>query len=105
MAFIGNEDHLITLEEGETLIKNFQNKEPEDAVKAHFFGKDFLRQVLDQEGCVGIRVYYAREEDGTPTVVLLGANANEGDMTGGYIGNKSKPCPPHCGSLGFLKED
>jgi hypothetical protein len=103
MAFTGGEDHEITLSEAEGLIKNFQDNAPENSVKGHFFGKDFLRQVLDQEGCVGIRVYYAETDAGASTVVIVGADANENDMTGGYLGNKSKPCPPNCGTLGFLE--
>ena len=104
MAFTGGEDHEVTLNDAEDLIKNFQNSSGEEDIKGHFFGKDFLRQVLDQEACVGIRVYYAETAAGEPTVVLVGVDANENDQTEGYLGNRSKPCPPNCGALGFLGE-
>ncbi len=97
MEFTGKEDHSITLEEASELTRNYRNKAGKDAVKAGFFGKETLQTILGQEGCVGIRMYYAQEDGGTPVLVLVGADAKENDMTGGVLAERPIGCPPFCG--------
>lgn len=94
MAFTGKEDHLITLEEAIKLIQNYKNTGQE--IKAHYFGKESLQKLLEQEGCVGIRIYYAAQEDGTPEIVIVGVNEEGLDLTNGLILERSWPCPPYC---------
>ena len=50
-----------------------------DTVRSEFFGKDNLRQILNQPGCVGIRVYHAKRREAingnehlVPRVILVG---------------------------------
>lgn len=95
-------------------------------VRSEFFGIDQVQNLLNQEGCVGLRVHHAKRwEDakGKPTAegeghlkprVLLTAvdakgndipiyadNAGMKDMPGGLGGMRALAdgpvCPPHCG--------
>ena len=98
MSFTGSEDHTIALSEASKLTKNYREKAGTEAIKAGFFGKETLLRILNQDGCVGIRFYYGEEDDGTPVMVLVGANAAGDDITDGEVAERSVPCPPHCGS-------
>ena len=103
MAFTGSENHAISLEEARKLTANYRAKAGKDAVLAGFFGKDTIQQILDQEGCVGIRYYYALTDDGKPALVLVGVDANENDLIDGVIAEVSLPCPPYCGQEATLR--
>jgi len=105
MSFTGNEDHSMTLEEAAELTANYRESAGEDAVKGGFFGQEALNEILKQEDCVGIRIYYGEDSKGIPKLVLVGAKANEDDMTGGVICEKHIPCPPDCGSANPLNSD
>lgn len=45
---------------------------------------------------MGIRIYYAAQEDGTPEIVIVGVNEEGLDLTNGLILERSWPCPPYC---------
>lgn len=96
MAFTGKEEHQITLEEAKKLIQNYKNKNTGQEIKAHYFGKEALQKLLEQEECVGIRIYYASQEDGTPELVIVGVNKEGKDLTSGIILERNWPCPPYC---------
>ncbi len=72
-----------------------------DTVKAHFYGREVLQQLLDQPGCMGIRIYYAHDEKGQKQLVLIGAN-EEGDDMEELIIDGSHICPPDCSTTGKL---
>lgn len=96
MVFNGKEEHQITLDEAIKLIQNYKNKQSNSEIKAHYFGKDALLKLLEQDGCVGIRIYYAAQDDGTPELVMVGVNENGKDLTSGVILERNWPCPPYC---------
>ena len=98
MAFTGNEEHTVTLEEAKELIANYQESEGAEDILACYFGKTFLLSVLNQEGCVGIRIYNGRKEDGKLEFVIVGVDSDGEDLKEGILGNRSAPCPPYCGS-------
>ena len=95
MSFNGNESSVITKQEAIDWTGNYRSANP-NAVKAHFFGKNKLQDILNQEGCVGIRAYYAIDDDGKKQLVLVGANSSEQDLVDGVILDKSIPCPTAC---------
>ncbi len=94
MAFTGTEDHDISYEDAEKLIDNYTSSHPNE-IRAHFFGRDIIEKILKQNGCVGIRIYYAQKDDGTPNLVLIGTDANQKDITQ-TVGELGWPCPPYC---------
>ncbi len=64
---------------------------------AHFFGRDILEELLAQEGCMGLRMYYGLNEDGDSELILVGADADENDMLE-KVADVSSPCPNWCSS-------
>jgi hypothetical protein len=96
MGFTGNENHTITLEEAAKLTRNYREQAGPGAVKAGFFGKATIQKIIDQDGCVGLRIYYGLEDDGTPAFVLVGVTADGEDLTGGILAERQRPCPPYC---------
>ena len=105
MGFTGNEDHSITLEDAAKLTANYRKNSGVNAIKGGYFGKTALKDIVDQKGCVGIRFYYGQKDDGTPCLVLVGADAAENDMTNGRLAERELPCPPDCGEDNVLNSD
>lgn len=101
MSFTGNEGAYITLTQGNAWTANYRNAHP-NSVKAHFYGKTKLQEVLNQSGCVGIRIYRAIDDTGVEELVLVGVNANGSDLTGGLILDRSFACPPYCDTFSSL---
>lgn len=95
MAFDGSEGGPISLEAGAAMTASYRDENP-DGRKGHFFGKDILNEILDQDDCMGIRIYYGLNDDGEQELVIVGADANEDDMTD-LVADLSAPCPPKCG--------
>ncbi|PHR28253.1 MAG: hypothetical protein COA38_12450 [Fluviicola sp.] len=101
MAFDGTEGGAISLPQGAALTKEYRLRNP-TAIKGHFFGKEILNQILEQEGCMGIRMYYALDpETGERELVLAGANEEEDDMLD-LVADLSSPCPTRCSSANTL---
>lgn len=101
MSFSGNEGGSITLAQGSQWTANYRSANP-NATKAHFFGKTKLNEVLNQSGCVGIRMYYAIDGNGAKQLVLVGVNSSEQDLTSGIILDLAVPCPSYCDSFSAL---
>ncbi len=102
MPFNGSEGEAIDLQEAKKLTSNYQNKNPKGTI-ATFIGKDLIHKILDQDECMGIRIYYAENDQGEQKLVLVGAKADENDMTDGVIANRGTSCPPICGYTSPLK--
>ncbi|MFD2247106.1 hypothetical protein [Pontibacter ruber] len=104
--FNGSEGAPIELAQAASWTRNYRSKAVAGAegvvVKAHFFGRDILQQILDQPGCMGIRMYYARDEKGQKQLILIGADANGKDMQEGTVADGSVVCPPDCTPAGEL---
>lgn len=86
ISFTGNEKHLITLEEAIRFTQNHRRSAPEGSMLGGFFGRQIITKLLNQETCVGIRIYFSSQDDGTPTFVLAGVNANNSDLFQGFLG-------------------
>ena len=98
MAFTGNEDHSISLQDAAVLTKNYRDSQTTlDYIKGEFFGKQSILNILNQANCVGIRVYYGVENDAginTPHLVICGATSDENDMENGLLAEKGMTLPP-----------
>lgn len=92
----GKEGGAISLSRGAELTQEYQTNNP-NAVKAHLFGNEILKQILDQNGCLGMRMYYGTDpQTGSPELVLVGVDSDGNDMTAGIIADLSLPCPNDC---------
>jgi hypothetical protein len=96
MQFTGHEDHKISLADARQLTANFREKAEGQAMLGGYFGKAAISSIIEQQGCVGIRIYYGILEDGEPTFVLCGVNADGDDLTNGELAEVIRPCPPYC---------
>ena len=95
MSFTGHENHDIPLATASEWTKNYRNANP-GATIAHFFGKDAIEAILSQENCVGIRIYYALDQNGAKQLIITGTDANQNDLCNGKLAERSLPCPSMC---------
>ncbi len=101
-VFTGFEDHSISVEDAGSLTRNYRQQAGKGAVNGGFFGRAAIEQVLSQEGVVGIRYYYAKENNDRPVLILVGVDENGRDLYEGFVCERSVPCPPYCGSFNPL---
>ncbi len=102
MSFYGNEGEFVTLNDASRWTANYRNTIQPGDVIAEFLGKEKILELLSQEGCVGIRFYYAINDSGEKILVLAGADSNENDMENGLILENGYPCPPFCPKKNLL---
>lgn len=107
MAFNGKEGKQIPLGIAKKWTKNYRDKNPGD-VKAHFYGKEHLLKILNEDpDCKGIRIYYGLDDSGNKKLVLLGASENQNniypqgqvegkDATESTVLDDGAPCPDSC---------
>ena len=95
-VFTGLEDHTISVDDASELTRNYRMQAGKGAIKGGFFGRAALEQVLSQEGVVGIRYYYAQENNERPVLILVGVDAFGKDMIDGFVCERALPCPPLC---------
>ncbi|MBA2613603.1 MAG: hypothetical protein H0U95_16695 [Bacteroidetes bacterium] len=98
MSFNGNEGEQITLHDASIWTASYRNGGGSNGVNAHFFGVEKLKLILAQKDCVGVRMYYAKDDTGKPALVLVGVDKNENDLSNGVILDRSVPCPSYCGT-------
>ncbi|WP_139924029.1 hypothetical protein [Hymenobacter sp. DG01] len=104
--------------------RNYRNKYPRLSSDGHtnkvlystYFGSSFLRQIMDQPDCVGIRFYKAIDPKGDEHILAVGTDANGNDLvlrrkvnttnntssikgtedTEVMVGNWGHRCPDYC---------
>ncbi len=96
MAFDGNEGSVVSLDDASRWTANYRNTIQEGDTLAQFVGKEKLLEVLNQEGCMGIRFYYGISDEGEKNLIGVGAASDEDDMVDGVIIEKFFFCPPYC---------
>lgn len=105
MSFTGDEGEQITLEEAAAMTKNYRDSAGTNPIISHYIGKSRFDEILEQEGCVGIRIYYGIDENGQKELVLVGVDEDENDLYRGVIVDKAINCPSNCSSANPLNED
>ncbi|MGB2868423.1 MAG: hypothetical protein WBD36_08230 [Bacteroidota bacterium] len=103
--FTGQEEHKMSLEDASRLTHNYRMRAGKDAVKGAYVGRAILETILDQQRCVGIRVYFAKHLDGRPTFVLSGVESSGNDLFEGPLGEEVWLCPPWCSPVNRLNSD
>jgi len=94
-------DHRISLEEAAALTRRHRQARTTEE-KAGAFHKDQLVELLNQPGCVGLRIYHGRKADGAPAFVLVGVDDATNDMVDGVMLEQHVPCPPFCSAASLL---
>ncbi len=95
-VYTGHENHAITAEYAQKLISNFRSGVTAGTILGEYFGRDAIIAMLNQPECVGMRIYYAKNESGKPVLVLVGVDKKGRDMTNGIINEVGSICPPIC---------
>lgn len=103
--FTGKENHLYSVVEASLVTKNYRQNAGRGAVRGGFFARNIFEKILAQDGCVGIRNYFARNNDGTPALVLVGADENGNDMIHNWIGADMLPLSSNSNILNSDLED
>jgi hypothetical protein len=98
----GHENHSITLTQAAQFTSNFKNSVPSRTIVAEYFGKDAILAILNQQACIGLRIYYGKNDFGTPTLILVGVNSSGQDLTTGPLADWGFPCPPFCDTIKVL---
>jgi hypothetical protein len=71
---------------------------------SHLFGFDTVKNLLNQEGCVGMRIYYALNDEGEQQLLLVATDVNGNDLKDSEILDFSHACPPDCSTGSGLDE-
>lgn len=102
--FTGQEGDAIDYAIARKWVNNYQEKNT-SGNKAHFFGYEIIKEILSLEGCVGIRMYYALDDEGGRQIILVGVDEKGNNIIPGENGRTAEegivvdasfPCPTHC---------
>ncbi len=96
MALTGNEAEEFPLTTAAEWTLNYRQENPDQKI-AHFFGSRIILRILGQPDCVGLRIYYALDENDEQQLILVGVDEEGDDLYQGIIGERSLPCPDMCG--------
>lgn len=102
MAFDGNEGSVVTLRQAASWTADYRNSTSAGSPLAQFYGRNKIEDILNQEGCVGIRIYHGLDENGKRILILVGADKDENDLVNGLIVELGPMCPPKCSSSNAL---
>ncbi len=91
-------------------VANFQGSVGPDEIQSRYFGRDVIDQILAQEGCTGLRIYYAINDGGEKVLIISGVDITGGNMLPtsptlvageNTLADASYPCPPYCPPKGL----
>jgi hypothetical protein len=94
-----NADAKITVlspQEAQGLIKSFKQIAASNEIMMQFFGKSVVENILKEQGCVEVKLFYGKYSDGKPRFVLQGIDKKGKRTFSGII--TRPPCPPICNS-------
>jgi hypothetical protein len=90
-------NHFITLAEASAMTQNYRNNLSDSAATiAHAIGKSSILDILSQDNCIGLRIYYALNNDGEKQLVFVGVDAAGNDLYEGLIADRTLLCPNLC---------
>lgn len=96
MSVNQNSGTVITENQAKDFTHSFQQRHPNEK-KAYFVGSNKVEMILEQEGCIGIRIYDGFDsETNEQNRVLVGVNVDGEDMTDGIMVDELVPCPTKC---------
>ncbi len=88
-------NHRISLEDAVGMTRRWRQRFPQ-AIKAGAFHADQVRELLEQPGCVALRIYNGMNDQNEAQFVLVGVDKSDRDMTEGVLLEFHVPCPPFC---------
>lgn len=95
---------VITLEQAIEYTHAYQENNP-DAIQSFFTGVNKINRILEQENCIGVRIYNGFDsESNQDNLVLIGVDTNGEDLIKGVILQDLIPCPKDCPSHSPLRK-
>ena len=88
--------HEVSLDSAVQYIQNFKTKPSVPNIQSGFFNRNVLDKILLQNKCIGVRYYYAAQNNGVHTLVMVGVDSLGNDIENGIIAQQIVPCPPLC---------
>jgi hypothetical protein len=101
----GAECHDITLAQASGWTKNYRDTISVTETIAHYFGKQAIQAILNQEDCVGLRLYYALDNDSNKQIIVVGVDEDNNDLYNGLLAERSLKCPQDCPTANPLNSD
>ena len=96
MKLDNNTGEVISLDEAIKFTTAFQDRNPRQ-LKAHFAGAEKIKIILQQENCIGIRIYNGLDPDrNEANLVLVGVDKDGEDLTSGVLVERLAACPSEC---------
>lgn len=89
-------DHRISLVAAAALTKRYRDEAGKGKERAGAFHADQVRELLAEKGCVAVRIYYGKHEDGRDALILVGLDGNDKELTSNTLLQFHFPCPPYC---------
>lgn len=88
-------NHDIGLTEAREMVGRYKRANP-DKGSALAMTRVGLDRILNQQGCVGVKFYFALNTDQRMTLVAVGVDEFGHDMDDGELAERFMPCPPMC---------
>ncbi len=88
--------HEITSDTARKYIANLKKDAMQPKINGGLFYRDVFDKLLSQKGVAALRFYFAKTDDGNPTLVAVGVDSTGKDLTKGVIAEAIYPCPPYC---------
>ena len=90
--------HVISLQEAIDMTSLYRSNIPSGMVHSETFSKESVSALLNQPGCVSLRIYYGKQKDDTIHAILVGVDEKGADMiqTSDLILEEGQRCPPEC---------
>lgn len=92
MAFDGREGEFYTPEKAGEFTRRYRNARV-NTIEGGFIGREKLQAILDQPGCIGVRVYLGMEPDNSMNFVFVGADIQQNDILEVVVENVRKNPP------------
>src|SRR5690349_6782202 len=81
-AYDGNDSGPIDNDIAAAWINNYHKANGRSATGMYYFSKQAMDNILSQEGCTGIRVYYAINREDQTTLIISGVDGNGQNILG-----------------------
>jgi hypothetical protein len=95
--------HSIPLNDAIIMVQRYRDSHGHDNLKALSLPKEDLTELLNQEGCEGLRFYLASQYDGSLDLIVIAYDRENNDMPD-LIKNHLNRCPSNCSAEGPLAE-
>ena len=100
-------NHRISLELAAEFTENYRSIRG-NIILGEFFNRESLQELLRQQDCTGMRIYYglaSRLEPDSRVLVLVGTDRHGNDLVRGIILDQGLVCPPYCSNRNPLNSN